>query len=317
MNDKQAGTTLALLGLVIMSSVTAAAPDVSDGEGSLRAKMAGAWRGEQFGDVFNIDGDLCVMAEGSQQMLLTVQYEGDVARRTTAYTGMAVPGELFLRDGKLIVHIPSPSMEVSYVRLDTVPEAVRIDPYSLGTRSLDAGQLSAIRREIAQRSKKDQDIRVKSEGAGAGGNAPSPLQAMIAVDRENTLRLIDLIRDVGWLDAARFGKETQFGAFLIVQHSGNLRLMRTVLPLIEKEAKADAAIGQLYALLYDRLQMSLGKKQRYGTQISPSPTGGMTISRLEDRTRVDAWRREMRMEPLADYVRMASERNGTKITIGD
>lgn len=316
MKGTQTGTTVALLGLTIMMSTAAAPPNANGRARDLRERMAGAWRGDQHNDVLHIDGDLCVTALGSQQAILTMQYQGDVARRTLAFSGMAMPGELALRDGKLVMRVPSENIEVTYSRMDTVPDSLRLDPYELGTRTPNDEELATIRSEIARRTKREQRIRMKSIESGRDDDQTT-MQAMIDIDQANTLRIIELVQDVGWLDGARFGKKTQQGAFLIVQHSGNIRLMRTVLPLIEQEAHADPALGQLYALLYDRLQMSFGKKQRYGTQAAPDSNGGMTIERLEDRTRVDDWRREMGMQPLADYMKMLGELHGAKITIGD
>ena len=317
MNRTQTEKGVALLALTITICAAAASSNAADGVRDLRQRMAGAWRGDQHSDVLHIDGDLCVTALGSRQAIFTMQYQGDVARRTLAFSGMAMPGELTLRDGKLVMRVPSQGIEVTYSRMDTVPDSVRLDPYKLGTRTPNGEELAAIRKEIARRTKREQSVRMKSIEAARDHDDQSTLQAMISIDRANTLRIIDLVQDVGWLDKVRFGKKTQQGAFLIVQHSGNLRLMRTVLPLIEQEAKADPALGQLYALLSDRLQMSLGKKQRYGTQAAHDPNGGMTIERLEDRTRVDDWRREMGMQPLADYMQTLGEVHGTEVSIGD
>ena len=56
------------------------------------------------------------------------------------------------------------------------------------------------------------------------------------------------------------------------------------------------------ALLYDRLQLNLGFKQRYGSQLSSDNFGNMTVPSLEDRSKVDEYRKALDMPPLAQYL---------------
>ena len=60
--------------------------------------------------------------------------------------------------------------------------------------------------------------------------------------------------------------------------------------------------GGLYALLYDRLTLSRGGLQRYGSQLSTRDTGEMFADKLEDPEHVDERRKEPGMQPLADYI---------------
>lgn len=299
----------------------------------LRRQMAGAWRSERRDQVLCFVEDLCVLASEGRQMIFRMRYEHGVARRVLADSGMEIPGTLTIEKGKLVIRIPSPSLTVRYRRLETIPEDVLLDPFPLGTRQPTDAERAAIRREIAERMKRDQQVRMQAIKASTQGgidpaqaiasiekgkpDRPEAVERMATVDRENTRRLIELIRDIGWLSKERFDAETQLGAFLIVQHSGNLRLMRTVLPLVEEEAKRDPKLGQYYALLYDRVQLNLGKKQRYGTQAQTHADGSVCIGRLENPLRIDAWRREMGLEPLGDYARSLSEAYGVKVTIGE
>jgi hypothetical protein len=68
--------------------------------------------------------------------------------------------------------------------------------------------------------------------------------------------------------------------------------------------------GQLYALLYDRVQLMTGGKQRYGTQITPNAAGEMVVAGLEDKAQVDEFRREIGMGPLAPYLEMVGKAQG-------
>lgn len=319
-----------------LSLIGPAADAQEKGAGSvrdLRGQMAGAWRSEQHDQVLYFVEDLCVLAFEGRQMIFNMRYEGGVARRALADSGMEIPGTLTIEEGKLVIRIPSPSLTVRYRRLDKVPEDARLDPFPLGKRKPKDAEKAAIRREIGERMKRDQRVRMRAiEASKKGGidparaiasiekgkpDRPETVERMAKVDRENTRRMIELIRDIGWLSKARFDAETQLGAFLIVQHSGNMRLMRTVLPLVEKEAKRDPTLGQTYALLYDRVQLGLGRKQRYGTQTQTNADGSVSIGRLENPLRIDGWRREMGLGPLGDYVRSLGELYGVTVTIGD
>jgi hypothetical protein len=134
----------------------------------------------------------------------------------------------------------------------------------------------------------------------------------IAVDADNTARLRELVRDVGWIDVDRFGPEASDAAFLIVQHSGNLALMLAALPRIELDVRRKLLDAQAYALLYDRVQVMLGEKQRFGTQLGHAADGSYVVMPLEDRARVDDFRREIGLFPLKQYLEFLQEHTPMK-----
>ena len=131
---------------------------------------------------------------------------------------------------------------------------------------------------------------------------------MREVDLDNTAYLRRLLSEVGWIDAARFGPEAAQAAWLIVQHSADLVLMSTILPEIEELVRAGAEDANRFALLYDRTQIWLGRRQRYGSQIFFGPDG-MFLAPLEDPEGGDGRRAELGMVPLAVYLEKFRERN--------
>ncbi len=188
-------------------------------------------------------------------------------------------------------------------RLASVPEELLLRPLKLGAAgAVDATRLKQIQDELAVRLDKDQAVRKKLMGAGP---ANPPTQAdyaeMMKTDIDNTAYVKKLVTELGWIDAGRFGFITSNAAFLIIQHSGDLPLMLAALPEIEKDVKTNKGLGQAYALLYDRTQLMLGKPQRYGSQVG-QVDGKMAVLPLEDRKKVDEYRKSMGMEPLADYL---------------
>ena len=204
-------------------------------------------------------------------------------------------------------------VEKRYRRLESRPEAFDLKPFRLGDAGKPVAQerIAEIKTELVKRGELDQEVRMKMHSGQEV--APGDIDRMNEIDRDNTAWLIDLVTDIGWIDRERFGEAAR-EAFLIVQHSGRLPLMLAALPALEKEAKATGK-GGAYALLYDRTQLWIGRKQRYGSQIGQDPDG-MYVAPLEDPEHVDERRAELGMEPLADYMeRFRSNNDGKDILI--
>lgn len=201
---------------------------------------------------------------------------------------------------------PGSSGSSIYERRASRPEAFDLQPLSLGggKRPLAPERVAAIQTELSQRRNRDQEVR-----EGGLGSQPSEEDGkrMADVDTDNTAYLIELVADIGWIDSARFSPSAASAAFLIVQHSGHLPLMLAALPQIEKDIEATGQ-GDAYALLYDRIQLSLARKQRYGSQIGFGPEG-MFVGPLEDPEHVDERREKLGMQPLAEYLEFFQERN--------
>jgi YVTN family beta-propeller protein len=169
-------------------------------------------------------------------------------------------------------------------------------PLKLGEwKELPEETVAAIGAELAKRVAVDQAVR----------KDPSRHGEMGKVDADNTAWLRKTVTVHGWIDAGRFGRKAANAAFLLVQHSGDLALMKAALPLIEMDVRAGSLDGQSYALLYDRLQLMQGGKQRYGTQIvKDEEKGGWVVLRLEDPDRVDERRKSIGLGPLKDYLKL-------------
>jgi hypothetical protein len=173
------------------------------------------------------------------------------------------------------------------------PPPPEVVPLALGTRrEVAAEEVEKIRNELARRRTVDQAVR----------RDRSRQPEMAKVDADNTAYIKELVKDVGWIDDARFGRGAADAAFLLVQHSGDLPLMLAALPEIEKDVRAGHADGQNFALLYDRTQLMSGGKQRYGSQVSQNEDGELAVRKLEDPDNVDARRKELGMRPLREYL---------------
>ena len=195
-----------------------------------------------------------------------------------------------------------------YRRARDRPAALTLETVALGDPDEPAAErVAAIRDELAERGRRDQEVR---EIFATPGARPSPedQERMRQTDEDNTAYLLRLIAEVGWIDGERFGEEAAESAWLIVQHSPDLRLKWTVLSELEERRRATGEADGRFALLWDRTRIWLGGRQRYGSQLFYGPEG-MFVPPLEDPERVDELRAEVGLGPLADYLARFTERN--------
>ncbi len=105
----------------------------------------------------------------------------------------------------------------------------------------------------------------------------------------------------GWPGKSAVGADAADTAWLIAQHSDSdpafqLTVLRLMKPLADKgKARADR-----YAYLYDRVMLSVRGKERYATQFQ-CVRGRMVPDTLEDAAKVDAYRKQAGLTPLAAY----------------
>lgn len=122
------------------------------------------------------------------------------------------------------------------------------------------------------------------------------------LNEENQKELVKLIREKGWPKRSVVGASSAGTAFLVIQHS-DLARQQEYLPVIKDLCRTGEAGWQEYALMYDRIQVGLGKPQRYGSQIRYDPvTRKNELSELENPEKVDEWRKELGLQPLSAYL---------------
>lgn len=127
------------------------------------------------------------------------------------------------------------------------------------------------------------------------------LQTMINV--KNLQELETLLSQKGWPKRSEVGQEAAGAAFFVLQHS-NGEAQQKYISMFEKSCRENEASCQQYALMFDRMRMNQDKPQRFGTHTYLDPSKGRTdeLYPLEDESKVDAWRKEIGLEPLKDYL---------------
>jgi hypothetical protein len=161
-----------------------------------------------------------------------------------------------------------------------------------------------LRQELLSRAEQDQAIRNELISKGMDQPDKSILARMQTIDSENTRRMTEIIKQYGWPGPELVGEDATDAAFLLVQHADH-EFQKQVLPLVKLAYESHKLSGQNYALLLDRVLVSDGKPQVYGTQAKPVGfwTGHEPVLHpIEDEANVDKRRAAVGLPPLADYL---------------
>ena len=118
----------------------------------------------------------------------------------------------------------------------------------------------------------------------------------------NTVKLCQIIKTVGWPTTASVDREGVFAAFQVLKSAGTFELQRDLLPVIVAAIKKDPIQKSEFAGLYDRLRVSAGMKQLFGTQ-AVTMGGFLILYPIEDPTRLDSLRAEFGLVKMDDQIR--------------
>jgi VWFA-related protein len=122
------------------------------------------------------------------------------------------------------------------------------------------------------------------------------------LNEKNTLKLCEILKTHGWPSTALAGQTGVLAAFHILKNSATYELQRDLLPVIMAVIKKDPTQKPEFAGLFDRLRVSAGMKQFFGTQ-AVSIGGFLVLYPLEDESKVNAWRQEFGLSSMQDNVR--------------
>ena len=168
---------------------------------------------------------------------------------------------------------------------------------------IDVSENTALKIELLDRGHRDQAVRDSVFGKGTDLDS-SAVRLMQQVDIDNTTWLKELVAREGWPTRAKVGAEAANSAFLILQHAvHDPAFQRMMLDTISQAYQRGDVDGQSYALLYDRVTVQSGGKQRYGSQ-AQIRNGRVVFDPIEDSTKVDSLRVSVGLPPLAEYRRV-------------
>ncbi|MDO8294987.1 MAG: hypothetical protein Q7T19_00970 [Caulobacter sp.] len=173
-------------------------------------------------------------------------------------------------------------------------------------------------RELFQRAALDQaTVTAIAAGPRTFGRGISPAadsllggEAVIhqcKVGRDNTAWLKNVLARRGWFSIAADGAEADLAAWIIVQHADHdPGFQERVLGMLGPLVPTKDTRGESYGLLFDRVAISRGRPQRYGTQGGCTEAGAWEPFPIEDPGRIDAYRAELGMKPHAEYLTLAN-----------
>ena len=98
---------------------------------------------------------------------------------------------------------------------------------------------------------------------------------------EDAAKLCQILKANGWPTTARVTEVGVYATFQILKNAGTFELQRDLLPVIVAAIKKDPVQKREFAGLYDRLRVSAGLKQLFGTQ-AVSMGGFLVLYPIED-----------------------------------
>jgi hypothetical protein len=152
--------------------------------------------------------------------------------------------------------------------------------------------------ELHEMARLDQEVRQKLDF-----NDKASMQTVADLDRKNEVKLRDILESYGWPSVELVGYEGAHDCWLLIQH-GPFDLMEKYLPAMEAAAARGDLMAANVALTIDRVLVHQGKKQRYGSQLKPSPSGQMELLPVEDPEHLDERRLQMGLGPIAEYLKL-------------
>ena len=131
--------------------------------------------------------------------------------------------------------------------------------------------------------------------------------AMSENHEDNLVALVPLIEHYGWPELSAVGEEAAYAAGNIINHS-DLQTRQRYLPLLKAVCERGEGDWSRYAHIYDRTELEMGHPQLYGTQMEQNEETGLYEPQpLVDPANVDARRKALSMEPLADQLQRFNE----------
>ena len=118
----------------------------------------------------------------------------------------------------------------------------------------------------------------------------------------NAVKLCELLKTNGWPTTATVDREGVRATYYILKNSGTYEMQRDLLSVILAAIKKDPVQKPEFAGLYDRLRVSAGMKQVFGTQ-AVSMGGFLVLYPIEDEKHVDDRRAEFGLSTMETNIR--------------
>jgi VWFA-related protein len=129
----------------------------------------------------------------------------------------------------------------------------------------------------------------------------SDQQKLHKLYEKDTARFCQILKTSGWPTSELVGENGVPAAYHILKNSSSYEFQRDLLPVIIAVIKNDPTQKPEFAGLFDRLRVSAGMKQLFGTQ-AVSVGGFIVLYPIEDEPRIDARRTEFGMPDMRQNI---------------
>ena len=124
------------------------------------------------------------------------------------------------------------------------------------------------------------------------------------INNQNLIEIEALIEEYGWPKISEVGIEPSGTAFLIIQHCGEVNIMKKYIGDLEILCENKEANWSEYALMTDRINTMEGKKQIYGSQISfDSEKNVYYLANVLEPDSINYRRKKVGLNKIEDYLK--------------
>jgi VWFA-related protein len=192
---------------------------------------------------------------------------------------------------------------------------------------LEPGRLAVVRKQISDTTQSTADPKLRDELIAANeefslasraatidklqedpkkqnSDKPNKKTGDVATLRqENIVRVCSILNKRGWPMRSVVGKDGSDAFLVLLSRALPIAMQIELYPLvIDAFEKAEIDPGELIAGYVDRLRLSIGQKQLFGSQVYVRG-GFLVMAPIEQPSRVDQRRAEFKMTPLRSYER--------------
>lgn len=122
-----------------------------------------------------------------------------------------------------------------------------------------------------------------------------------SIDHRNTERLKQIIEEIGWPSISKVGKAGSFHAWLLAQHADHdHKFQKKCLKLMKEEPENEIDKANI-AFLEDRVAVSDGRPQIYGTQFYRNSDGQMEPRPILEPENIEQRRKSMGLKTFEEY----------------
>jgi hypothetical protein len=166
------------------------------------------------------------------------------------------------------------------------------------SKKLTANKKTSLQQELLQMEKSDQ--------IAASHWEPKWTKYKDSTFSSNKSSVEKMFNQYGFLGFDTVGEPASTAFWLLVQHSDAFpEFQKRILKAMDSQVAKKNANPTHYALLFDRVQVNAGLKQKFGTQVSYAvQSTGKAYPKigLIDSLQVDLYRKQYQLEPLKEYL---------------